>query len=333
MVNVNGTDRDLQYVFDNHFFNSDLRDRKGLVFADPSTIHHGKHQASEILVSSDGKTGTLLNYLRNKTLPSGFSRNYSIPTHPATMVFFSSGKSLQELVDVGDFSCTAGWYCEGSYSVRVYADCSTSRNYCSYGCSGGGCRSPPRTSGSYSSTSSTSSVKWSSGSACQCTPSLTDGANAGTTTRDCLPAGESSCGSDGSVGWGEAHWDRAQYLDGARVWRQRKNCVMSSSSCPVRREPTPPPPRCANRDDRCASGYYRDTWDKWAFFFKTANRWECHDGVSRCITCWRGSWMSSWNCYMYRRELRRYLFAIKNYLTSRFNNFVFSLLSKSNPEP
>ena len=144
MVNVNGTDRNLQYVFDNHFFNSDLRDRKGLVFSDPSTIHHGKHWASEILVSSDGKTGTLLNYLRNKTLPSGFSRNYSIPTHPATMVFFSSGKSLQELVDVGDFRCTRRFYCDGNYQVGIYADCSTSRYYCSYGCYGGGnCRSPP----------------------------------------------------------------------------------------------------------------------------------------------------------------------------------------------
>ena len=143
MVNVNGTDRDLQYVFDNNFFNSDLRDRKGLVFSDPSTIHHGKHQASEILVSSDGKTGTLLSYLKNKTLPSGFSRDYSIPTHPATMVFFSSGKSLQELVDVGDFSCTAGWYCDGNYQVGIHADCSTSRYYCSHGCSGGGCNSAP----------------------------------------------------------------------------------------------------------------------------------------------------------------------------------------------
>ena len=143
MVNVNGTDRNLQYVFDNHFFNSDFRDRKGLVFADPSSIHHGKHQASEILVSSDGKTGTLLNYLRNKTLPSGFSRNYSIPTHPATMVFFSSGKSLQELVDVGDFSCTLNRQCVGYYSVRTYTDCSTSRHYCSHGCSGGYCRSAP----------------------------------------------------------------------------------------------------------------------------------------------------------------------------------------------
>ena len=147
MVNVNGTDRDLQYVFDNNFFNSDLRDRQGLVFADPSSIHHGKHQASEILVSSDGKTGTLLNYLRNKTLPSGFSRNYSIPTHPATMVFFSSGKSLQELVDAGGkFTCTYRYSCSGSYQVVRHSDCSTSRHYCSHGCSGGSCRPDPNPS-------------------------------------------------------------------------------------------------------------------------------------------------------------------------------------------
>ena len=137
MVNVNGTDRDLQYVFDNHFFNSDLRDRKGLVFADPSSIHHGKHQASEILVSSDGKTGTLLNYLRNKTLPSGFSRNYSIPTHPATMVFFSSGKSLQELVDAGGkFTCTYRRYCEGTMRLERLTNCRTRGISCGgFGCS------------------------------------------------------------------------------------------------------------------------------------------------------------------------------------------------------
>lgn len=103
-VKIDGTDQTLEYAANNNLL-------KGMhTYSAPSSYPNPGHSASEIWISTDSGEMTLLSALSNHTLLKktsfvGYTHNLVFGQFATDITFTTLGKTLQQVINDGDFSC------------------------------------------------------------------------------------------------------------------------------------------------------------------------------------------------------------------------------------